>query len=284
MTVTVTLTWQGTITARSSLAHGGDTRGTITLLRRELIVGPGGAAVPVPLISGNSFRGVLRRTGETMLREILDYDGQLPLSAVHALRGGGALAKTSAEPLSGQRLADLRALIPQVGVFGCAAGGRIIDGCLQVGKVLPNVAECAALHPVPLPPPAPPATRATQIETYARRDDAGSHDFTVAAAGSDSGDAGMLMQYRVETFPAGTVFSAWLRLTRATATEAAFFTDVLARFTAEGRLGGRAAIGHGLVDVRLPLAPGSPPVPAADWRAGLAARRGDALAALQALT
>jgi hypothetical protein len=133
MTAAATVTWTGTITAVSSLTHGGETRGTITLLRRERIRQPGGDAVYVPLISGNSFRGVLRRIGEDLLREVLGYDGQIPLAAAHALRGGGALARTAAEPLSGQRLRQLRDLVPQLGVFGCAGGGRIIDGCAQIG-------------------------------------------------------------------------------------------------------------------------------------------------------
>ena len=171
--MTATITWAGTITAASSVAHGGETRGTITLLRRELIVQPDGAAVYIPVISGNAFRGRLRRIGEELTRDILRYEGQLPLPAAHALRGGGSLAKTSAEPLSGQRLYQLRSLVPQIGVFGCAAGGRIIDGCLQVGKVLPHVAECA--HLIPAARGSRPAFTATQIETYVRQDDGDSH-------------------------------------------------------------------------------------------------------------
>jgi hypothetical protein len=300
--MTSTITWSGTITAVSSVAHGGETRGTITLLRRELILLPGGQVVHVPLISGNSFRGVLRRIGEEMLRDVLGYEGRLPLSAAHALRGGGALAKVSGEPFSGQRLQRLRSLVPHVGVFGCAGGGRIIDGCLQVGKVMPHVAECAHLFPVP--PSAPTAFAATQVETYVRQDDATGHDFAGVVAPVPTTEAGlpdldsllapeppdadtMLMMYRIETFPAGTVFSTWLRLTRATALEVAFFADVLARFQCDGRLGGRAAIGHGriraeLVPVPVPVA--GPPQPLPDWRAFLAARRDEATEALQGLT
>ena len=36
--VTVTASWAGTLTALSSIAHGGQTRGTITLLRREQLL------------------------------------------------------------------------------------------------------------------------------------------------------------------------------------------------------------------------------------------------------
>jgi hypothetical protein len=296
--VTINLTWSGTLTAMSSIAHGGETRGTITLLRRELIRQPTGNAVLVPLISGNSFRGVLRRTGEELLRDVLSYQGQLSLPAAHALRGGGALAKTSTEPLSGHRLQRLRTLVPHIGVFGCAGGGTIISGCLQAGKVLPHVAECAHLFEVPSP--APTTFSATQIETYVRRDDTASHGFTDVIAPTPTGADGqpdlsalpgtppsssVLMLYRVETFPAGTTFRTWLRLTRATPLEAAFFTDVLHRFCAGGHLGGRSATGHGLIKADLTLTPAStPPASLPDWRAFVSAHRQEALDVLGDLT
>ena len=166
--MTATLVWSLTMTATSSIAHNGVTKGTTTLLRRETIIQPDGRAVQVPVISGNSFRGRLRRIGEELLRDTLRYEGQLPLSVAHALRGGGSLAKTSGEPLSGQRLHDLRARIPHIGVFGCAAGGRIIDGCLQVGKVIPHLAETAHIL-TPAPTTALSAFSTAQIETYMRR-------------------------------------------------------------------------------------------------------------------
>jgi hypothetical protein len=285
--MTATITWAVTITAASSIAHGGETRGTITLLRRELVVQPDGHAVYVPVISGNAFRGRLRRIGEELTRDILQYEGQLPLAAAHALRSGGSLAKASAEPLSGQKLHQLRSLVPQIGVFGAAVGGRIIDGCLQVGKVLPHVAECA--HLIPAARGAPPAFTATQIETFIRQDDSYTHDFAAAlaipgASPEPGAGPGLLMMYRIETFPAGTTFSSWLQLTRATPLEVAFFTDVLRAFTDDGRLGGRAATGHGKVICDLHVTDRAGTAGPADWRAHLTAHRGEALAALRALT
>jgi len=136
-----TVTWTGTLTATSSIAHGGETRGTITLLRRELVSLPEGSLVHVPIVSGNTLRGRLRRVGEELLRDAVGYDGQLHPAAAHALRGGGSLAKTSHEPLSGNRLQRLRELVPQIGVFGGAGGGTIINGALDVGKVVPHLSE-----------------------------------------------------------------------------------------------------------------------------------------------
>lgn len=279
--MTTTTTWQGTATALSSIAHGGETRGTITLLRRELIAHPDGL-LHIPLISGNSLRGRLRRTGEELLRDTLHYEGHLPIAAAHALRGGGALAKTSAEPLSGSRLATLRELIPQIGIFGAAGGGRIIDGALQVGKLIPHVTETNHITGAAA---SRSAFEATQVETYTRQDGSLDHDFpeTTNAGPTRDNLAAQQMIYRVETFPAGTVFHTWIRLNRATDLEHAFFTDLLAAFSENGYVGGRGAVGHGNVRLDLTTTSTSTPGPV-DWRRHLSDRRDQALQALTALT
>jgi hypothetical protein len=301
--VTTTLLWTGSVSAISSISHGGDTRGTTTLLRREQIIQPDGQPKLVPIISGNAFRGLLRRIGEELIRDALGYAGEISLPAFHALRSGGSLASTGREPLSGQRLADLRRLVPQIGVFGCAGGGRIIDGCLQVGKVVPILQETAHIVPPGLLPAdraTIPAFNSTQIETAVRLDDAERHGTTdVVAETIPVGRSGLpelgdlstpgqnttiLMQYRNETFPAGTKFSTWLRLERATPVEVSFFTSILQHFQADGRLGGRAATGHGQVAVDLTRAVISGTDEQADWRDHIDQNRHDALLALKDLT
>ena len=66
-----TTRWEGTLTALSSIAHGGETRGTITLLRRELVCSSSGELVHVPIVSGNTLRGRLRRLGEELLLSLI---------------------------------------------------------------------------------------------------------------------------------------------------------------------------------------------------------------------
>ena len=227
---TVTSTqWIGNVVARSSIAHGGETRGTQTLLRRELMPTPTGME-PVPVISGNALRGQLRRVAYRLFANTLQLDGKLPLPAAHALINGGSLTKTTGQPLSGSKLAAVRQHIPPVGIFGCAAGGSMINGCLSVGKVVPHTAETAAITGDPTPIS---IHELTQLEEYS------------STAHPDTAEPPM--RFAVETFPAGTQFSTWLRLDKATDLQHSFFLDVLADFTHFGRLGGRLAIGHGLV-------------------------------------
>lgn len=294
------ISWNGTLTATSSISHAGITKGTQTVLRREKIITADGHVAEVPIVSGNTIRGRLRRIGEELLRDALDYQGQLPLAAAHALRGGGALAKTSGEPLSGSRLADLRQLIPQLGVFGAATSGTIIDGALEVGKAIPHLTETAHITGLTSPPHTTVFT-ATQLEEYTRQDDGDRHDFVPALNAPTSPqldptdgspvlpdptlehDApGPQMRFLIETFPIGTTFSWWTRLRRPTDLEHAFFTEVLEVFTRTGRIGGRTGIGHGMV--RADLTCDADAAPNADWRTHLTDHRDTAVHLLKDLT
>lgn len=267
------ITWSGTVAAVTSIAHAGETRGTISLLRREQIIQPDHTAAAVPIISGNSVRGRLRRIGEELLRDALDYEGQLTISAAHVLRSGGSLTKVVGEPLSGSRLAAVRAHLPLVGVFGASAGGRIIDGCLEVSKLVPLVVETDHLTGAAS---ALSAFDVVQLENYTRLDDSNTHGYPTVAG--DPTEAQML--YRLETFRAGTTFQFSLHLHRPTDLEAAFFAAVLDAFTARPLVGGRLAIGMGRA--RLDLVADNP-VPRLDWVAYLHRHRGAALDALALL-
>lgn len=267
------VSWQGTLTATSSICHTGETRGTIALLRRETIISAHGERVTIPIISGNTWRGRLRRIGEELLRDTLAYETELTPAAAHALRGGGALAKTGREPLSGSRLQQLRALVPHLGVFGAAGGGTIISGGLDVGKVLPCIQQTTHLTGVES---SLDAFTCTQLEDYTRQDDTGSHDLMPVEAGSSQ------MLFRIETFPAGTTFSSWLRLRRPSELELSFFCSVLDAYRADGRLGGRIGSGHGQVRVDMEPTPALPAL--VDWRAHCLEHRSDILTALKELS
>lgn len=289
--MTATIRWNGTLTAQSSIAHAGETRGTMTMLRREIVIQPNGQALNIPIISGNAFRGRLRRIGEELLRDVLQYEGELSLPVAHALRGGGSLTKTAGTPLSGQRLQQLRILVPLIGVFGCAGGGRIIDGALKVGKVVPHFAETAHLVP-DIKDSGTPAFRSTQLETYTRQDDSSDHSFaTVTAVKIDpegfpeqeTSDTQQLMLYRIETFPAGTIFSTWIQLDRASDLEISFFKEVLEAFATRGHIGGRNGRGMGQVTSTLEPAVLSGSTDETSWRWYVAHHREEAMAALEYL-
>ena len=273
MNPVTSITWSGTVTALTSIAHAGDTRGSISLLRRERVIQPDCTSVDVPIISGNSLRGRLRRIGEELLRDVLFYEGQLTASAAHALRSGGSLTKVAGEPLSGSRLAAVRAHLPLIGVFGAAAGGRIIDGCLDVGKLIPLVTETDHItgHHSNLS-----SFEVVQLEYYTRLNDADSHNFPDTATPAGAPEETQML-YRLETFKAGTRFHLQINLNRPTPLESAFFTDVLAAFTADARICGRLAVGLGRAQVDLAR---SHPETGMDWIGYLRDHRDEAMSAL----
>lgn len=271
------VTYTGTATALTSISHAGETRGTLTLLRRERIILPNDSIAEIPIISGNCLRGALRRRAEEQLRDVLGYTGQLSLAAAHTLRAGGALAKTSHEPLSGSRLATLRAHIPVIGLFGAATSGRIIDGCLEVGKLIPHLAETSHLTGVGT---SRTAFDAVQIEYYTQTDTSTDHH-SPASPGDNPDTSTTPMRFGVETFPAGSHFAMRLHLKRPTLLEAAFFAELLATYQHHATVGGRLGIGHGRL--KLDLTP-SVEIPAMDWRAHLQSHRSEALEALKGLS
>lgn len=208
-----TIRWDVDIVAQSSIVHrdeytsvGSD---TFTLFRREKVIGPDGQIMQIPLISGSSFRGVLRRIGEALTADVLGYeDIALPVPAAHLLTNGGRLAK-SAHPLTDEEERHLKTLLPQIAVFGGAASGRVMSGLLSVSKVLPEVAELA--HLLPRPPhstPLLPAVLSVADESFTHLPD--HRPTTGSAPRTDHADGSPLGRFAVETLPAGTRLQTWL--------------------------------------------------------------------------
>ncbi|ANQ75561.1 MULTISPECIES: RAMP superfamily CRISPR-associated protein [Rhodococcus] len=289
-----TVRWDVELTALSSISQKGEeSETTTTLFRREPLLQPDGRKVLVPVVSGNSLRGALRRTAEELFRDVIGYEGQILLSAAHALRNGGNLSKVAGDGLTGRRRQRLRELVPPISLFGGNGGGAPpIDGCLKVGKVVPRVKETESIMSRPYPGVLMSQFELMSLESYSRFDDAGTKSFpapfdadTVPGSGTSAHQTSMLMRFEVETLPAGTHFETFLRLDRATDRDIAFFSDVWERFSRDGFLGGRSAIGHGRVRAESELTVLTGPGPqVADWRAELEPLREDVIEALGWLT
>lgn len=275
-TPTRSIVLDGVATVLSSIIHGGERAGTISYLRREQVVQPDGTVEDVPVLSGNGLRGVLRDVSAEMLwRQIGEPD--LPMPVFHALWSGGALAKTgSGKALDPIRLGRLRRLVPHIALFGCAGGGRIIEGKLRVGKLVPITTETAHIIPARL---AELATSSyedrVQIEHYVRTDDARKATWrelgaAPAHAAIGTGTVGALdlaepvtvddtpaeettqMRYGVETIAPGTRLWCSFGLTHATDAEWAWFAETLGTWSASGaHFGGRSAVGHGRLRLEL---------------------------------
>lgn len=274
------------ITATTSIVHRDDTRNNSSiqsLFRREKTLTPAGEVTMVPIISGNAWRGILRRTGETLLAEVLDYEGQLTPAAAHLLRNGGFLRKSTRE-MAPEQERELKNLVPLIGLFGGAANARVMSGKLVVSKVVPVTAD--TLHLLPGPPPQGPVP--ASVHTILGQEST-SHSNDLPAAGAsvdgETGEGFSPIRLDTETLIAGTRLSGQIRLTHASPVEYALLADILDQFAATGHLGGRTAAGHGRIHATLtPTITAGTPATDLDWRGVVAAGRVDAIAALNTLT
>ncbi len=286
-----TIRWDIDIVALSSIVHRGsdnDAAGTDTTssFRTERIITADGELLQVPIVSGSSFRGVLRRIGEELTAAVLDYeDAALPVPAAHLLTNGGRLGK-SATPFNDEDERHLKALLPQIAVFGGAASGRIMSGLLSVGKVLPEVAELEHILPRPPRTTALPAVYTFAEESFSHLADHRTHLGQAPRTDGDTEYTSPLGRFAAETLPAGIRLQTWVRVINATDHQTAFLRDVLDAFASHGHLGGRVAAGYGTITATLSTTAqrGQLPDATVDWQSALKANRAEAIAALSKIT
>ena len=276
-----TYSFSGVITALSSLSHnGGQSHGVNSKLRREKFVQPDGTVEEVPVISGNSLRGLIRDRGMFHLCRTLGYGvdeekgtvgAGLSLPAFHFLFSGGSLTSDGAKAINLEEAREMRRLIPLVGIFGGALGNIILPGKLDMGKAIPICVETKHLLPAFL---ADTATASiwdyTQEEMYTRKDDEkNEHLRSVIAAPArtlldqartatalktkqepqaDTGQKQQMMYY-VETLAAGTRLYWRIELRDVSDLEFEAFAVALSEFSRRPVIGGKGNVGHGEVAV-----------------------------------
>lgn len=236
MNTTGILKWEGVATALSSVTHGEQSLGTGTYMRREKFLLPTGAVEEIPLVSGNAFRGSMRDHAAKAYWQFLGKP-HLNLSVSHALFSGGTISKaTNAEPVSGIKLREIREACPPISIFGAAGGGRIIDGILSVGKMIPVTQETAHLIPEKFHPAHLPSYwDLLQLEEYSR--------FSPKDENSS-----LNMRYGVESFISGTNFYTWLNLDYPSAQDLSFFDFLINSLqSADIPIGGQKNKGFGKV-------------------------------------
>jgi hypothetical protein len=261
------------VEAVSPVHHGGDeSAGNVALVRAVKVPGPDGQSVRLPIVSGNSVRGVMRRL---LMRDMLAAVGYEVASPKlhHALFSGGQLEGT--DDTGGLDLAFRRRLredVPPLGLLGTAAGNDLIPGCLKVGLLVPVCAETAALLPAKWRTDeraARPVRDFLDFSFLTRRDDLG-----------DEAARGQQMIASFEVLVAGTLFAWELALVEATPLQRACLGRAVALWAEHGTVGGKSATGHGRV--RLVDPPAIEATAYADYLAGEGPRLRDALDALAA--
>lgn len=275
-----TYIFEGVMTALTSISHIGETHGINARLRREKIVQPDGSVEEIPIISGNSLRGILRDRGMLQMLRLLGYGvneetGEvigLPLPSFHFLFSGGSLTKSS-RGIDIDEARRWREMIPLVALFGGAMGNQIMPGKVKIGKAIPICAE--TLHIIPERfnnGDTESIWDMCQEEAYTRRDDAKNENLRrliepevvalLEAAEKDkqrklgtdedvvekTGET-QQMRYFVETISAGTRLFWDITLDDVTDLEFEAFAATLAEFARLPYIGGKSGVGHGKVSI-----------------------------------
>jgi CRISPR type IV-associated protein Csf2 len=274
--------FEGVVTALTSISHIGDTFGVNAKLRREKIIQPDGTVEDVPVISGNSVRGILRDRGMLHMLYVLGYGidketgevSGLSLPAFYFLFSGGSLTKIAGHGIDVDEARRWRRAIPLVAIFGGAMGNQIMPGKCKIGKLIPICQETAHLIPPRFVRETKSIWDLCQEEAYTRRDDEKNENIRqliapevrmlLEASAADkraqvlSGDeeiagatgAKQQMRYYVETLAAGTQLYWEIVLDDVTEVEFDAFCVTLAEFGRFPYLGGKSGVGHGKVTVK----------------------------------
>lgn len=257
----------GVVTALSSISHGGgESNGVTAQLRREKFVQPNGAVERIPVISGNSFRGILRDTGMFQMLRMLGYGvdeekkevGGLSLQAFYFLFSGGALVSTGSGALDIDYFRKMKATIPLISLFGGAAGNAIMPGKIKIGKLIPISNETVHLLPEKFSQEKTESIwEYCQEEMYTRKDDEKNDRLRRMLPGGSNAPAikekgaPQQMMYNVETLAAGTRFYWRLILEDVNDIEFEAFLSTLLEFSKRPYIGGKSAVGHGEVAINL---------------------------------
>lgn len=276
-----TYLFEGVLTALTSVSHIGDTYGITAKLRREKIVTAAGEVEEIPVISGNSLRGILRDRGMLHMLRALGYGvneetgevSGLSLAAFYFLFSGGSLTKVSGKGLDIDEARQWRSLIPLVSIFGGAMGNQIMPGALKCGKAIPICEETAHLLPEKFTNGNTQSIwELVQEEAYTRRDDEkneklrqlidpkvrylieGEARQNRKKSGTSldiAGETGQKqqMRYFVETLAAGTKFFWDMTLDDVTEIEFEAFITTIAEFMQFPYIGGKSGVGLGKVSL-----------------------------------
>ena len=189
----------------------------------------------VPCISGNSFRGRMRRLA------IYDFCARVGITrlkkrAYHILFSGGFLDQSS-QYQDYEYIERLAFMCPMLELFGAAIGNTTIQGDLDVGWAYPLCAE-----------------RGTGGQSYweyldvvfqTRRDTSKTEDQIKVEDGQGKDSAPEQMMYQYEVFAPGTPFEHCIACTTAKPLIVSAFWHMLSLFDQDRHIGGMLGVGSG---------------------------------------
>jgi len=234
------------IIAVEPISHIGETRSIDSKFNREKMMISSKAGITkvieVPVISGNSLRGVLRRRAGYRLLELLGITKEsLKEGLQHMIFSGGMLQKGAGGGIiDTQFITKMRQNLPIISLFGSVAGQQMIQSKLDVGQLIPISCQTKGRTNIE-----------SEISVYSllderpatRRDDM--EDKTKGT--QDPDEQKQQMRYTHEVLVAGTEFYHYFTLKSCNELETGAFWSTLAEFSKYPKIGGLGCRGFGMV-------------------------------------
>jgi hypothetical protein len=254
--------------AKQPIIHTEETIGNISKIKKMRVI-HNGKPVPVPALSGNSFRGQFRDILADRMFAVLTEQGtkrmKLPRNHYGVIYSGGVLREGSNMGVQMKKMADT---IPMLRLMGSAFGNVMLPSKLAVTHIIPYAVETqnvvqstVAVLPdewralLPAEPPGRsdllfndgPLTRKDDTKDLTKQ----RYAETEADLGQDEERTRRQMIYYVECIPAGTfLLQEMYNKYPLDDLELGCFFDGLLAFLQEPSLGGRSAAGYGQVESR----------------------------------
>jgi len=237
---------EGRITAVEPISHIGETRSIDSKFNREKMMISSKAGITkvieVPIISGNSLRGVLRRRAGYKFLELLEIKKEtLTEGLQHALFSGGILKKgAEGGVIDTSFVSKVRQNVPYLSLFGTVLGQQMIQSKLDVGQLIPISCQTKGRTGID-----------SDISIYSllderaatRRDDM--EDKTKGTQYPD--EQKQQMRYTHEVLVAGTEFFHYFTLKSCNDIEKGTFWSTIADFSKYPKIGGLGCRGFGMI-------------------------------------
>lgn len=225
--------------ALEPLSHNSDEREGNKSFFRSIKILDNGMPAEVPVVTGNSLRGRLRRiAARRILQDVGAAAAALPPALYHLFFDGGSIAKGETKTnLPVSQINALRAELPILGLFGGTYAGTILPSTLRPGFIWPVCRETQSLTGVASD------IDAHQLLTdifFTRRDDGGTDQ-----------EESVQMIYEFEALVAGCALITSLSTERATPLETSFLGAVVSEYLRHPALGGGQGRGMGRVAVEI---------------------------------
>jgi hypothetical protein len=224
--------YQSVMTLISPVAHTEVSLGTDAKFRRLRFL-VDGRPIDIPVISGNSIRGLLRRAAARTVLEVLGVTREaLNVDAFDLLFAGGALEKGAGIAYPIDELRQARNALPPLATFGGSTHGHILAGQVDVDMAIPIARETELWTGIQADES---LWDMMQEIPYAHRDDRDDREERSRTQ----------MRYTVECLIPGVRLAHGATLRSDSIHVAGCFWDAVERVAAENRIGGKGATGHG---------------------------------------